>query len=257
MKFKFSNIRLASLILTVSFLVNTATAGIIAPSEAGYYQVYGLNIDSTNLHNNVPYYLDNSGAIANDSFDRVAYHMELQTGQGELEWLWVSMDAFTNNASLTGVPSIAGSNTSFQQLLTNMNIFTNKSGITTGSSLASGNIEFWMDNYLTTNVAGVPGADNGSYDEGDQRSSGNYGSMQIHRDGDTLFALNRFADTSKDIGIGNALSGHQDHTFSRNSHLYSVKTIDVYVSQVPEPSTLAIVALGMIGLASRRFKKQY
>ena len=28
------------------------------------------------------------------------------------------------------------------------------------------------------------------------------------------------------------------------------------VSKVPEPSTLAIFALGMIGLASRRFKKQ-
>ena len=27
-------------------------------------------------------------------------------------------------------------------------------------------------------------------------------------------------------------------------------------TQVPEPSTLAIFALGMIGLASRRFKKQ-
>jgi hypothetical protein len=29
----------------------------------------------------------------------------------------------------------------------------------------------------------------------------------------------------------------------------------VLVKQVPEPSTLAIFALGMIGLASRRFKK--
>ena len=28
------------------------------------------------------------------------------------------------------------------------------------------------------------------------------------------------------------------------------------VSKVPEPSTLTIFALGMIGLASRRFKKQ-
>ena len=31
---------------------------------------------------------------------------------------------------------------------------------------------------------------------------------------------------------------------------------DIYVQQVSEPSTLAIFALGMIGLASRRFKKQ-
>jgi hypothetical protein len=32
--------------------------------------------------------------------------------------------------------------------------------------------------------------------------------------------------------------------------------VDYTVSSVPEPSTLAIFALGMIGLASRRFKKQ-
>ncbi|MEY8199126.1 MAG: PEP-CTERM sorting domain-containing protein, partial [Colwellia sp.] len=32
--------------------------------------------------------------------------------------------------------------------------------------------------------------------------------------------------------------------------------INVPPSTVPEPSTLAIFALGMIGLASRRFKKQ-
>jgi hypothetical protein len=43
-----------------------------------------------------------------------------------------------------------------------------------------------------------------------------------------------------------------------NAHLFSFDAVDVgvEVSAVPEPSTLAIFALGMIGLASRRFKKQ-
>ncbi|WP_259368508.1 MULTISPECIES: PEP-CTERM sorting domain-containing protein [unclassified Colwellia] len=36
----------------------------------------------------------------------------------------------------------------------------------------------------------------------------------------------------------------------------SVDTLDIPRTDVPEPSTLAIFALGMIGLASRRFKKQ-
>jgi len=40
-----------------------------------------------------------------------------------------------------------------------------------------------------------------------------------------------------------------------NAHLFSFDAVDVGV-QVPEPSTLAIFALGIIGLASRRFKKQ-
>jgi len=37
---------------------------------------------------------------------------------------------------------------------------------------------------------------------------------------------------------------------------YGIASIDYTKSEVPEPSTLAIFALGMIGLASRRFKKQ-
>lgn len=259
MKFKFRNVGLASLILSASCLVNIATAGIIAPSEAGYTQVYGLNIDRTNLHNNVPYYLDNSGSIVNDSFDRIAYHVELQTGQGELEWLWVSMDAFTNNASLTGVPSFAGSNTSFQQLLTNMNVFSNKSGIVTGTSISTGNIEFWPYNYGPDNVDGIPNA-GGNYDTGDRSAgSSSYGSMQIHNYGvgadQTLFALNRFGAANKDLGIGNSTGQHSDWTFMGNSGNYSVKTLDVYVTQVPEPSTLAIFALSLMGLAAPRFKK--
>jgi len=42
------------------------------------------------------------------------------------------------------------------------------------------------------------------------------------------------------------------------AHLFSFNAVDVgvEVSSVPEPSTLAIFALGIMGLASRRFKKQ-
>jgi hypothetical protein len=48
-------------------------------------------------------------------------------------------------------------------------------------------------------------------------------------------------------------------TFSTlNAHLFSINAVDVGVEvrAVPEPSTIAIFALGMICLASRRFKKQ-
>jgi len=43
-----------------------------------------------------------------------------------------------------------------------------------------------------------------------------------------------------------------------NAHLFSFNAVDVglEVTTVPEPSTLAIFALGIIGFASRRFKKQ-
>lgn len=42
----------------------------------------------------------------------------------------------------------------------------------------------------------------------------------------------------------------------KNGETVTVTLNGVDVSSVPEPSTLAIFALGMIGLASRRFKKQ-
>jgi hypothetical protein len=55
--------------------------------------------------------------------------------------------------------------------------------------------------------------------------------------------------------------GELDHgdwrlTFTANGGSVSNVNVINGVSQVPEPSTLAIFALGMIGLVSRRFKKQ-
>jgi len=262
MKNKYLKATLAGLILTATCLINIANAGLIAASETGYTQVYGLNIGTENLHNSIPYYLNTSSSVANDSFDRIAYHMELQKAGGPLEWVWVSMDAFTNDASKIGVPSFAGSNTSFQQLLTNMNVFSNKGDIITGLGISTGNIEFWPYNYGSDNAAGVSNA-GGNYDSGDNNHLGaSYGSMQIHNNANnqTIFALNRFeATTNKDIGIGNQVGGHPDWTFAGNSSQYSVKTLDVWVSssqEVPEPSTMAIFALGLMGLAARRFKKQ-
>lgn len=49
------------------------------------------------------------------------------------------------------------------------------------------------------------------------------------------------------INAGNALSTQPYHFGAANFK---------YTTEVPEPSTLAIFALGMIGLVSRRFKKQ-
>jgi sialate O-acetylesterase len=258
-----SKATLAGAVLLVSCLANVANAGIIGASEAGYNQVYGLNIGAENLHTNIPYYLDTSSLVANGSFDRIAYHMELQKVGGPLEWVWVSMDAFTNEALKIGVPSFAGSNTSFQQLLINMNIFSNKSDIITGVGMYTGNIEFWPYDYGTVNTAGVPSASGSYYDSGDSNAlTSNYGSMQIHNNGanQTLFALNRFATPNKDIGIGNQVggSGHSDWTFAENSGQYSIKTLDVWVrslQDVSEPPAAILLLLCFMGLATRRLKQ--
>jgi len=202
--------------------------------EAGYIQVYGLNIETTNLHNSIPYNVNNAASIADGSFDRVAYQVELQKSGESSECVWVSMDTFTQDASLLGVPSFAGSNTSFQQTLTNMNVISNHSDIVTGVGISTGNIEFWPYNYSQSNVNGIQSASNNSYDTGDRSSnSSSYGSMQIHNHGanQTLFALNRFSgSTNKDLGIGNRPTSHPDWTFAGNSGQYSVKNLNIYVS---------------------------
>ena len=71
--------------------------------------------------------------------------------------------------------------------------------------------------------------------------------------------------TAKDMGNYNAVYLGVE-AFGHNANENSLKLLDnsiqwaatgtVAVSQVPEPSTLAIFALGITGLASRRFKKQ-
>jgi hypothetical protein len=58
-------------------------------------------------------------------------------------------------------------------------------------------------------------------------------------------------------GVNNAYFTWQDQRNSWNtSWIDGVSTTITSAPSVPEPSTLAIFALGMIGLASRRFKKQ-
>jgi len=89
-----------SLILLFSFC-QTTLAGIF--QESGYTQVFILAIQDGSIGYNVnaiPYSLDISDTIADGSFSRIAYYMELDGA-----YVWVSMDAFTADASEIGVPS--------------------------------------------------------------------------------------------------------------------------------------------------------
>jgi hypothetical protein len=78
-------------------------------------------------------------------------------------------------------------------------------------------------------------------------------------DGDNFYNLARVLSdrTYLGSGIGGIAFTTSDKFFySSNSRLSPNSVALVRVKYVPEPSTLAIFALGMIGLASRRFKKQ-
>jgi sialate O-acetylesterase len=243
-----------SLLLLFSFC-QTTLAGIF--QESGYTQVFNLAIQDGSPGYNVnaiPYSLDISNTIADGSFSRIAYYMELDGA-----YVWVSMDAFTADASEIGVPSRGpngNGNNVFQQTLANMNVFSNKGGIVTGTGIGTGNIEFWSYNYIPSNSAAVPGASGNTYDFGDQpRDHSDYSSMQIHNYGEaqTLFAYNRFGNTAEtDLGLGNSPTGNPDWTFEQNASSYSAKVVEVWVGNatvVPEPSTFSMLAFCGIAMA--------
>ena len=239
---------------TASFL-SSATAGATnnVPEAAQYTLAYSLNIpNAANYGSTNPLYsVDNHASISRES--RVAYYLELQSSNGPLQYLWASMNPFTQNAAQIGVPTLA-SGAVFQQNVTNLNVFSDVPGIVTGTSLTGGNLEFWPYNYQPTNAANVPNANENVYDFGDQNlGTGNYGSMQIanHNAGQMLISFNQWGGNNPanvDLGIGNNLvywvndfnyinaltDINTDWTFRGNGGNYVVKRLQVFVA-VPNP----------------------
>ncbi|MBP7935659.1 MAG: 9-O-acetylesterase [Phycisphaerae bacterium] len=199
------------------------------PEARQYRLVYDLDLGK--LGETINYDADHRAGITR-SFDRIAYFVELTSGE-DVKYLYVSMDAFTDDLGKIGVPTVA-SQASFQQNVANMNVFSNVQGIVTGTGLADGNIEFWPHNYAATNAAKVPQASSNVYDFGDQIADpvAGYGSMQVHnhKAKQTLFAINHWrAGQGADLGIGNRPKDNPDWTFSSNAGSYSAKRLRVLV----------------------------
>jgi lysophospholipase L1-like esterase len=208
-----------------------------AGESSQYTLVCSLDIPVAPLWRYAPpvYQVDNRAALG--PFDRVAYYMELQGADGQLKYVWASMDAFTNDAGKIGVPTVA-SGAVFQQSVTNLNVISNVAGVVTGSGM-QGNLEFWPSTYLPANAAGISGASDTNLDYGDQRTtSGDYGSMQLHNAAahQTVFAFNNWGkgvfDTNADLGIGNdpaPVTGGVDWTYANNAAGFTIRTLQVLV----------------------------
>jgi sialate O-acetylesterase len=200
------------------------------PEAKDYRLVYDLDLGK--LGPNIQYDADNQKNIP-PSFDRIAYFLELQHADGNTQYLYVSMDAFTGDLDKIGVPTFK-SGAHFQQNVSNLNVYSNVKGIVTGAGLAGGNIEFWPNNYGPNNSAKVPNASGDVYDFGDEPTdpADGYGSMQVHNHDakQTLFALNHWSEGGRaDVGIGNRPTDNPDWTFAGNAGSYQAKRLRVLV----------------------------
>jgi len=200
------------------------------PEAKDYQLVYDLDLGK--LGAEITYDVDNHGKVR-QPFDRIAYLLELEGADKNTQYLYVSMDAFTDALDKIGVPTVK-SGAHFQRNVANMNVYSNVKGIVTGTGLRGGNIEFWPNNYGPANSANVPNASGEVWDFGDEPADpvDGYGSMQVHNHDarQTLFALNHWREGSHaDVGIGNQPTGNPDWTFAGNAGAYQAKRLRVLV----------------------------
>jgi len=219
-----------------SVAVTTVVDNVFALVEEAqeYELIYSLELEDDfafGQTNRVPYERNFSRGFSG-RFDRVAYYLELQPFVGgPITWVYVSMDPFTDQIDRIGLPT-RSTGANFQQPVSNLNVFASADAyIPTGSGLAGGFIEFYGYNYTPNNIKKLPNATDDAYDAGDEVSrAGTFGSMQVHRSGETVFAYNRWgAPGTDDLGIGNAPGNHSDWTFSGSAPEYDRKKILVLV----------------------------
>ena len=198
-----------------------------AALREGYDLVYALDIPVEGFRNGViPYSVARRDYPA--GFDRVAYFMEIDASNAyTTNWVWTSFDPWTDDVSKIAVPCAGtGYTNAFNgTFVSNLDVASNVNGVQTGTGLTGGYIEFWYENYSSTNAYDVPYADNAKHDFGDRRDAiGTFGSMQVHNyeAKQTLWALNKFNSYNNwiNIGIGNNTTGtgHPDWTNTSNSN---------------------------------------
>ncbi|MBT3193363.1 MAG: 9-O-acetylesterase [Verrucomicrobia bacterium] len=201
--------------------------------EAGAYQLV-YDADLAKLRADPIEYTEDRTAEVSGPFKRVAYFLELGKEAGSVDqYLYVSMDAFTDDPKQLGIPNFA-SQISHQKGVTNLKVISNVGSVTTGDAFANGHLEFWPNNYDPANEKQVPGASPAVFDIGDRMTApvNGHGCMQVHNldTKQTLFAINRFrSGENASMGIGNSPGHTKDWTHTDTGKQYKHKRLRILV----------------------------
>jgi hypothetical protein len=191
-------------------------------------------------------------------FDRIAYYVELDSYEYGPQWIWISMDSFSDDLNDIGVPTFA-SDAAVQQEVSGMNVYSSVEGLVANGQ--KGYLEFWPNNYGSYNKMGVEGASDSRFDFGDDRSTGgSYGSMQVHSLDlkKTLFAYNNWnSGNGVDLGIGQPdnPNSNDDWTFTRNGGIYTTKKIQIFVRPAPTMAPTASSAPSVSAAPTRMYSE--
>jgi len=225
MKFKLSNIASIGLIFSISISVNIANAGLIK-NDLEWLDLsltVGLTVNQVNT------------TVLNTT----AYKDYRYATQGEVDTFWggIFLDEFNNLASAQWAGLTGLYNTDYSGYLAGAWAHTYVP-IGNVSTSNEGTIYFdkHIDGYYIFDI------------EGTGRNYGSYNGSFLQNEGDMVafFKTTSLENLSNREVIRNinkdSVSTHYNHMIVRTHN------------DVPEPSTLAIFSLGLMGLASRRFK---
>lgn len=229
------------------------------PEAGRYRKVYGFTFPaSTGYADNPPAY-DFDDHLNVGRYSRIAYYIELQKDGEEMQYMWVSMDKFTDDPGRIAIPTtfaLTGEKEIIQQFVYNMKVQSNVPGVVSGDK-ARGNIEFWPYNYFGTAKLGIEGA-TGSYDVDDSCNLyGSFACMQIH-DTDALtplFCFNNWGGNTGnyDLGLGAHPTGSPDwtQTGGTSAGWNKRRIMEIYVLEDVNDATVPQLVSATLG-ASRR-----
>lgn len=189
--------------------------------EGGGWMLLYEVTNPSRVNNNIVYTVDNSNALFNGTYNRVAYYMQfrMDTNTTTSNYVFATMDPLPGAANLNHmyVPD-ASKAFALKSNVSNMNVYTNYTSTVDVVTSNIGRYERWPSNYGQGTTIGDGSATTFDYDDSSFDTSIGYGCFQLHNITlkKTIFAWNAHYSSTPDIGFGNRPTADPDWTFAAN-----------------------------------------